>query len=255
MQIEKIFLEQKGQTFFNVEITDFVIDAFVDKNNQPSNTLGLCNEEVIILPLDAIPPEYFPTRVYTNNVKNPKRIPIDLLVSFRHGDFVSEYIRFKQPDPNGKKKLKSDRINVTAPKISWEYVSKSEKQIKDWFKTKVEQGMSGFEDEREFLDWYEQNMQDGFCSYCGLRERDSQRLVHEGILQSLRFPTYGLFSSGVNRGYWLEIDRKNPIGLYSVTNCNPSCYFCNNDKSDVFNEEQYRAFQENRLGFLEGLLL
>lgn len=78
--------------------------------------------------------------------------------------------------------------------------------------------------------------------------------MHKGLLTSNRFPLEGIISRGVNRGYWLEIDRKNPKALYSSDNCVLSCYFCNNDKSDVFDDAEHKAFKENRLGFLGELL-
>ncbi len=138
--------------------------------------------------------------------------------------------------------------------MEWIYAPKSREQLIQWYNSKVENGISGFESEAQFLQWYSQNISDGKCAYCGLSERDSQRIVHEGHLTSLRFPIYGNATKGGNLGYWLEIDRKNPIGLYSIENCNPSCYFCNNDKSDVFNESQYRQFMRNRAKFLRSLL-
>jgi hypothetical protein len=138
--------------------------------------------------------------------------------------------------------------------MSWEYRYKTDKQLKDWFDDKVRKGINGFVDFTDFREWYFENIRDRQCYYCGLTERESQQIIHDGLLTSKRFPFGGMFSQGVNRGYWLEVDKKNPIGQYSRENCVPSCYFCNNDKSDVFTDEQYREFVTDRIGFIRRLL-
>ena len=239
---------------FNTEITESLQNLFLSKNEQLADVNSLSIGEKLILKIESIPEYLIPIKSYKNKVKNPLKIQVDILISFRQADFVSEYIRFKQLDPNGKN-INSDKINIITPKIEWTYMPKTDEQLIEWYKNKVDNRISGFENENDFLSWYENNIKDSKCAYCGLGERDSQRLVHEGKLKSLRFPVYGTISSGVNRGYWLEIDRKIPTGYYSKENCNPSFYFCNNDKSDVFTDSQYKEFYENRANFLRGLLI
>jgi hypothetical protein len=136
----------------------------------------------------------------------------------------------------------------------FEYRKKTDKQLRNWFSNKKSSipNEMGFKDFGEFKDWYDR--QKKVCSYCGLTEEESQEIVHKGLLTSNRFPLEGKTSQGVNRGYGLEVDRKNPKGKYSNENCELSCYFCNNDKSDVFNEEQYREFIKDRTGFMKKLL-
>lgn len=137
--------------------------------------------------------------------------------------------------------------------MDWVYIEKSSKQLNDWFKDKVKKDICGFSDFEDFKEWYTENVRDNKCFYCGLTERESQMIVHSGFLTSKRFPVNGKFSQGVNRGYWLEIDKKNPHDIYSKENCVPSCYFCNNDKSDVFTDEQYKEFVTDRPGFIKKL--
>ncbi len=254
MNIEKVFLEKKGQALFQSNITAHVVSLLVTESGESAQTEGLIPNDKLILKISSIPQALIPSRCYKNKVKNPKKVPVDILVNFRQGDFVSQFVRFKQPNPNSSKKKNSDKIVITVPILEWTYTPKSREQLIQWFNSKVVNGISGFETDAQFLQWYSQNINDGKCAYCGISERDSQRVVHEGHLTSLRFPIYGTATNGVNRGYWLEIDRKNPKGIYSADNCNPSCYFCNNDKSDVFTDEQYQEFKENRAGFLRGLL-
>jgi hypothetical protein len=136
--------------------------------------------------------------------------------------------------------------------MEWIYKPKTEKQLKDWFRNKVRTNMSGFISYTDFKDWYDNKPKE--CFYCGLKEEDSQKIVHNGILTSNRFPINGDVKQGVNRAYWLEVDKKDPKDIYSRENCELSCYFCNNDKSDVFNHIQYKEFMKDRLSFLKKLI-
>lgn len=131
----------------------------------------------------------------------------------------------------------------------WTYKLKTEKQIKSMFHTKKPMG---FQNLKMFREWYINHPK--VCHYCSLTEEESQEIVHRGLLTSKRFPLGGQTRRGVFRGYWLEIDRKNPNGEYSEENCVLSCGFCNNDKSDVFSDIQYQEFREDRVGFLRRLL-
>lgn len=132
---------------------------------------------------------------------------------------------------------------------NWTYRPKSEDQIRNMWKSKSPMGFSSFD---EFNRWYRESPK--ACHYCGLTEEESQEIVHRGLLTSKRFPLNGETRRGVFRGYWLEIDRKQSDGPYSPKNCVISCGFCNNDKSDVFNEKQYLEFSKDRVGFLRRLL-
>ncbi len=138
--------------------------------------------------------------------------------------------------------------------MNWTYEEKSIKKLRDWYRHKVRIDKIDFLDINDFLEWYKNNIKDSNCHYCGLTERESQKIVHFGILKSKRFPENGLFARGVNRGYWLEIDRKDPDLKYSKENCVPSCYFCNNDKSDVFTDLDYKLFYQNRREYLISLI-
>lgn len=103
----------------------------------------------------------------------------------------------------------------------------------------------------DFKLWYDG--QEKVCNYCGLTEEESQIIVTT-ILTSKRFPQNGKPGRGTARGMHLEVDRKNPNEKYSITNCTLSCYFCNNDKSDVFAELEYKAFFQDRANYLRKLI-
>ncbi|MBA7588328.1 hypothetical protein ES708_30383 [subsurface metagenome] len=67
----------------------------------------------------------------------------------------------------------------------------------------------------------------GKCHYCGIEEKDF-------------IPIWGRAFRQGRRGLTLEVDRKNPKGLYIPSNCVLACYACNNAKSDVFTYEEFK---------------
>lgn len=126
---------------------------------------------------------------------------------------------------------------------NWFYVKKSQMrklQVKILFKS--------FND---FYLWYQLENMKG-CYYCGLKQEEQLELIKSGLLKSKRF-----FNQKGQRGRRLEVDRKNPDGDYSNDNCVLCCYFCNNDKSDIFNDEQYLKFSlhgKHRVEYLRNLI-
>lgn len=137
--------------------------------------------------------------------------------------------------------------------MEFDYKVKTIKQLKNWYNSKVKSEKSDFLNFEEFLIWYES--QEKVCHYCGIKEEEIQMIVSSGKLKSKRFPENGNIQRGRSRGFWLEIDRSNSFEKYSIKNCVLSCYFCNNDKSDVFDGETYKEFQNNRMDFLKKLML
>src|SRR5438046_422249 len=101
-----------------------------------------------------------------------------------------------------------------------------------------------FIDANDFEDWYckQERIQENKCHYCKLEWKDLNKIVMLGILTSGRFPKDGKAGRGQGRGIFFELDRMDAKGDYSRKNCVLVCYFCNNDKSDIFSEEQYFDF-------------
>lgn len=133
----------------------------------------------------------------------------------------------------------------------YKHIPKTDTQLSNWFKEKVRQGKSNFLDFEEFKSWYDNS--EKICHYCGLTEQESQKIVRTK-LTSNRFPKDGKHGRGTSRGMWLEIDRYQPKEKYEISNIVLSCYFCNNDKSDIFNGDQYKVFMKDRISFLRNLL-
>jgi len=67
------------------------------------------------------------------------------------------------------------------------------------------------------------------CEYCGITIKEINKLSEEGKLYTKRA-----------RGYSMEIDQKDPNGLYSNDNCVASCYWCNNAKTDEFIVDEFK---------------
>jgi hypothetical protein len=132
------------------------------------------------------------------------------------------------------------------------YQPKTNKQLKNTYSRRVRDGVNGFDSFDDFYNWYQD--QDLVCHYCGLTEIESQEISMTGILTSNRFPQNGIVGQGTSRAVWLEVDRLTPNGIYSRDNCVMCCYFCNNDKSDVFGGNEYINFFQNRVQYLRQLL-
>ncbi|MFQ3674961.1 MAG: hypothetical protein SNJ64_00260 [Endomicrobiia bacterium] len=137
-------------------------------------------------------------------------------------------------------------------KNEFKYIEKPKSKLKSDYYRRVREGKSSFKNFSEFYEWYQKTKK--ICHYCGLKEEESQEIVMRGLLKSKRFPQNGQIKRGQARGVWLEVDRLDPKDDYKLNNVVLCCYFCNNDKSDVFNEKQYKAFSKNRVKYLRELL-
>lgn len=134
----------------------------------------------------------------------------------------------------------------------YNHIEKTEQQLRTWYNGKLREEKIGDMDFDTFRNWYLTHAK--ACHYCGLTATESQQIVRRGMLKSKRFPENGKHGRGTSRGMWMEVDRYNPDGKYQVDNMVPCCYFCNNDKSDVFHGDQYKLFVKDRVGFLRQLL-
>jgi hypothetical protein len=100
-----------------------------------------------------------------------------------------------------------------------------------------------FQNFNKFYKWYikQYEIQNGKCYYCKTEEK---------IISTL-FEKKFHYRKRTTRGIHLEIERRNSTdNLYSAENCVLACYFCNNDKSDIFDEYEYLEYLKDRKGFL-----
>lgn len=134
----------------------------------------------------------------------------------------------------------------------FKYVEKPLNKLKSNYNERNRKGLNGFNGLQDFFDWFVS--QDKKCYYCGVKEHEVQQIVITGKLTSNRFPLNGELMQGRSRGMWLEVDRLNPKEHYSKANAVLCCYFCNNDKSDVFYGLDYKEFHQNRAAYLRELI-
>ena len=135
---------------------------------------------------------------------------------------------------------------------NFSYEPKPLKKLRNDYNRRNRSGLNSFKNFDEFLAWYKKQKKE--CYYCGLKETELQEIVMTGLLKSKRFPQNGVIGRGKSRGVYLEIDRKKSDENYSSDNCVLACYFCNNDKSDIFDSDSYKRFQSNRSGFIQNKL-
>ena len=82
-----------------------------------------------------------------------------------------------------------------------------------------------------FIKWYIKQKDE--CHFCHITEEQSFRYY-----EHLRKSGYRTTLNST-RGKSFEVDRLDNKGLYTDKNCKLVCYYCNNAKSDVFNEQQF----------------
>jgi len=99
-----------------------------------------------------------------------------------------------------------------------------------------------FNDFKEFYDWYlkQYDKQNGCCYYCKSDEKIISTLFEKKYTNIKR----------TTRGKHLEVERRDSnVNEYNSKNCVLACYFCNNDKSDIFSEEEYFEYLKDRKSF------
>jgi 5-methylcytosine-specific restriction endonuclease McrA len=79
-------------------------------------------------------------------------------------------------------------------------------------------------------DKFESLLQAKECHYCGITLEIINELVYKEQL----------FNKKLTRGFSLEIDRLSPNHEYTPDNTAMCCYWCNNAKTDEFNEQEFK---------------
>jgi hypothetical protein len=101
-----------------------------------------------------------------------------------------------------------------------------------------------FKDFNEFYNWYltQFKKQNACCYYCKTEESVIAELFANKYTSTKR----------PNRGKHLEVERRDSdSNKYSKENCVLACYFCNNDKSDIFSEKEYFEYLKDRKKFFD----
>lgn len=97
----------------------------------------------------------------------------------------------------------------------------------------------------EFKEWYlKQYSKEPICYYCGIPERYIKKIYWD-IKGTKRPPTRTR----------LELDRLDPFGNYNAQNVVLACFNCNNSKSDIFSDEEFKAIGHEIRSFWEKIAL
>lgn len=124
-----------------------------------------------------------------------------------------------------------------------EFLKKERQRFRRRFKSAHR---DGFKSPDDFALWCVNKLreQDGKCAYC----ETSITLIQKIVEKSRATPEPVIFhqlrrvrGEGF-RGSTLEIEKRNPNLGYNPDNCALICYFCNNDKSSLYTEKDYREF-------------
>ena len=96
----------------------------------------------------------------------------------------------------------------------------------------------GFQSKHHLSAWYgaQLRLQECKCHYCETSILDIKRLIQRGLLATRAV------GGGGARGPVLEIDKKSNHLGYTEDNCVLACYYCNNDKSYIFDTDDYKRF-------------
>jgi len=109
------------------------------------------------------------------------------------------------------------------------YVRYAKDLIKYYYdKYNTEKRREGFNTFKEFIKWW--NEQGNVCHYCEIDAATSGFAFRSRIFR----PKKDAWKNGV-----LQIEKKNPNGIYKPDNCVLACPLCNNAKSDMITSEEF----------------
>ncbi len=97
-----------------------------------------------------------------------------------------------------------------------------------------EQRKELFENQKKFLEWYDKQKES--CNYCEITQTDLLKIV------AIRNGNLTLNKKTKRSKGTLEIEKLNPEKGYTFENSVLSCPFCNNAKSNLISENDWRMF-------------
>lgn len=111
-----------------------------------------------------------------------------------------------------------------------------------------EQRKELFDNAEKLLEWYD--AQNGCCNYCGITQSDLSKIVAK------RKGNLTLNQKTKRSKGTLEIEKLDPNKPYTFDNSVLACPFCNNAKSNLISEEDWRSyFAPVMKNYLNSLLL
>lgn len=98
----------------------------------------------------------------------------------------------------------------------------------------------GFGDFDDFEKWYEKEPKK--CCYCGISQDELKKLFKEKGESEDKKRKKPLFSKKRGFSAALQVEKLNPNKPYTPSNCALVCAFCNNAKSDMVSEANFRKY-------------
>lgn len=135
--------------------------------------------------------------------------------------YTAQYCQWLESDPlKGTKK----KLTVQGAYEAMQKITLSKEDEADWFNGYLEQFK-----ERYPYDIFEKHSKADTCEYCKITLDTINKLADQ----------QKIFKKPTTRGYTMEIDRRKPNLEYTSENCVPCCYWCNNAKTDEFDDVEF----------------
>jgi len=144
---------------------------------------------------------------------------------------------FRRGNPKeGFYKVDVESVNkwiLAAKSDNWEY-SKAEERYDSIRRRTSDEDVEFNMDREAFRKFYGKDEMDRECAYCGIKESEINKLFTAGRISTKRWGT---------RGRAMEVDRRDPRKSYvhrgTESNIALCCYWCNNAKTDEFNDNEF----------------
>jgi hypothetical protein len=117
------------------------------------------------------------------------------------------------------------------------FIQEEKQRISKYYSTNKKK-LIGYNKKSDFVNWYITKLlnEDCKCHYCETSILEIRKLLKHGLINGRKVGRGGCGYRGPN----IELDRMDPIGIYTGDNCVLSCYYCNNDKSNTFDYKTYK---------------
>ena len=115
-------------------------------------------------------------------------------------------------------------------------------ELRNIYRDRTKKDPKAFDDFASFLDWwYDQVDEKGNrkCYYCGIDEKTAKEAF--GAAAKGKISLLETKKTAWKNGS-MQIDRMAPKGDYSAKNCVFACVLCNNAKSDLITDEDFRFY-------------
>ncbi len=182
-------------------------------------------------------------KIYGKNTKqNRERFTKDVNSKFRkHAQEIKNKFtqdrQFGFGDKNGKK---DEKVFLEWAKEAQENSKWTFGKDKNVLLKKYNDGDFGFRTFKDFYKWYLDTLQkqNHQCYYCGTSEESLKKLFKINDNDKNK----PLYSKKIGFTSALQIEKLNPNKPYNKSNCALVCAFCNNAKSDMINDKNFREF-------------